>query len=173
MPPTDKNYFDLFGLPADFDLDLNDLASRYRRLAREAHPDRFASGSDAERRLAMQTTTLLNEAFRVLKEPIARARYLLELKRVNLPRDTVAAVAPEFLMQQMELRERLDDVRGDRAGLERLAIDVGALLQAKQRALGAQLAPHSWQPQAAMLTVQEMQFLDKLRQQINDLQESG
>src|SRR5687768_15330486 len=101
MPPA-KNFFDLFGLPAGFDIDTIDLAARYRTLAREAHPDRFVNGSDAERRLAMQMTTLLNEAFRVLKEPVSRARYLLELKGVSFPEGTVAAVAPAFLVQQME-----------------------------------------------------------------------
>ena len=174
MPPAaDKNYFGLFGLPAGFDIDVTDLAARYRKLAREAHPDRFANGSDAERRLAMQMTTLLNEAFRVLKEPISRARYLLEMNGISFPEGTVAAIAPAFLMQQMELRERLDDLRNDRAGLEQFAVDIGALLRDKERVLSAQLGSQPWQPQPAMLTVQEMQFLDKLRKQIHDLQESG
>lgn len=172
-PAPDKNYFDLFGLPVGFDIDVADLSTRYRRLARESHPDRFAGGSDAERRLAMQTTTLLNEAFRVLKEPIARARYLLEVKDVHLPQGTVAAVAPAFLVQQMELREQLDEIGRDQTGLARLAEDVGSLLQDKEKILRAQLAPSSWHPQEAMLTVQEMQFLDKLRRQIHDLQESN
>lgn len=174
MPPAaDKNYFDLFGLPVGFDIDVADLAARYRKLAREAHPDRFVSGSDAERRLAMQVTTLLNEAFRVLKEPIQRARYLLEMKGISFPEGTVAAVAPGFLMQQMELRERLDELQNDPPGLAQLVDDVSALLHDKERVLSEQLAPQSWQGQQAMLTVQEMQFLHKLRQQIYHLQELG
>jgi molecular chaperone HscB len=172
-PAPDKNYFDLFGLPAGFDIDAADLSARYRTLARESHPDRFAGGSDAERRLAMQMTTMLNEAFRVLKEPISRARYLLEVKGVTLPQGTVAAVAPAFLVQQMELRERLEEIGADRAALDRLGADVGELLREKERVLGAQLSPSTWHPQEAMLTVQEMQFLDKLRHQIHDLQESN
>ena len=172
MPP-DKNYFDLFGLVAGFDIDTTDLATRYRKLAREAHPDRFANGSDAERRLAMQMTTLLNEAFRVLKEPISRARYLLELKGVSFPEGTVAAVAPAFLMQQMELRERLDELRDARAGLDAFANEVAGLLRDKEGVLRSQLAPQSWHPQQAKMTVQEMQFLEKLREQIHDIQETG
>jgi molecular chaperone HscB len=173
MPPANRNYFDLFGLPTSFDIDVTDLTVRYRKLAREAHPDRFVSGSDAERRLAVQMTATLNEAFRVLKEPASRARYLLETKGITFPEGTVAAVAPAFLMQQMELRERLDDLRNDRAGLDRFAAEVDVLLREKEQVLGAQLTPLSWHPQQAKLTVQEMQFLEKLRQQIYDFQESG
>jgi molecular chaperone HscB len=172
MSPIQKNYFDLFGLPVDFELDIADLAARYRKLAREAHPDRFASGSDAERRLAMQVTTLLNEAYRVLRDPVSRARYLLETKGARFPEGTVAAVAPAFLMQQMELRERLDELRGDPAGLMQLDADVDTLLHEKERVLSTQLAATSWYPQQAILTVQELQFLQKLRQQIHDLQEA-
>jgi molecular chaperone HscB len=172
MPPADKSFFDLFGLPVGFEIDVTDLAARYRKLAREAHPDRFVGGSDAERRLAMQVTALLNEAFRVLKEPVSRARYLLELKGISFPEGTVAAVAPAFLMQQMELRERLDELHDDQGGLEQFSGEVNALLREKEGLLRTQLAPQSWHPQQAKLTVQEMQFLEKLRQQIYDLQES-
>lgn len=170
-PPADKNYFELFELPVAFELDVDDLSVRYRELARETHPDRFASGSASARRLAMQMATLLNEAFRTLKEPISRAAYLLVLKHAALPSGTVASVAPAFLMQQMELRERLDETRGDRRGLEALASDVRQSLQDKERILRTQLAPATWQPEQALRTVQEMQFLDKLRHQIADLQE--
>src|SRR5687768_17556114 len=154
MPPAGKSYFDLFGLPVGFDIDVTDLAARYRKLARESHPDRFVSGSDAERRLAMQVTALLNEAFRVLKEPVSRARYLLETKGISFPEGTVAAVAPAFLMQQMELRERLEELHNDRAGLERFAAEVNALLSDKESTLRAQLMPQSWHPQQAKLTIQ-------------------
>jgi molecular chaperone HscB len=174
MPPAaDKNYFELFGLPVAFELDVGNLSVRYRELARESHPDRFASGSASERRLATQMAALLNEAFRTLKEPISRAAYLLALKQATLPSGTVAAVAPAFLMQQMELRERLDDMRGDRKGLDGLASDVRQSLQDREWMLRTQLAPATWQPEQALRTVQEMQFLDKLRHQIADLQEES
>src|SRR5258708_30152591 len=95
---ADKNYFELFGLPAAFDLDVENLAARYRDLARATPPDRYASGSDFERRLAMQMTTLLNEAHRVLKDPICRAGYLLQLKGVTWPEGTAVTMPPAFLM---------------------------------------------------------------------------
>jgi molecular chaperone HscB len=174
MPPAaDKNYFELFGLPVAFELDVAQLGVRYRELAREAHPDRYASGSDSERRLAMQMTTLFNEAFRVLKQPTARASYLLELKGARLAVGTAAAVDPAFLMEQMELRERLDEARGDRVALDALSWNVLQLSREREQQLQQQLSCANWQPEAALRTVQEMQFLDKLRQQIADLEEES
>lgn len=173
IPPlAERNYFELFGLPVAFALDVETLAARYRELAREAHPDRFAVGSDSERRLAMQWTTLLNEAFRVLKSPVSRAAYLLQLKHVSLPAGTVAAVDPAFLMQQMELRERLDDVRGDADEMESLVRDIRELLDQREASLREHLAPASWKPEQAYRVVQEMQFLDKLQQQVADFDEA-
>src|SRR5437868_4529239 len=112
MPPSvaDKNYFELFGLPVSFDLDLADLTERYRGLARTTHPDRFAGGSDQERRVAMQTTASINEAFRILKDPIARGRYLLELRGVRLNAESETVRDTSFLAEQIELREQLEDV---------------------------------------------------------------
>jgi molecular chaperone HscB len=170
---ADKNYFELFGLSPHFELDIAQLTSRYRELAREAHPDRFARGSDSERRLAVQMTTLLNEAFRVLKQPISRARYLLELQGATHGPDAVAAVDPAFLLEQMTLRERLDEARGHVGDLAALREDVARAIREREAMLRQQLTPGASQPAPALRTVQEMQFLDKLRQQIADLEEAS
>lgn len=114
-----SNYFELFALPVSFDIDDKVLAERYRELQRAVHPDRFVNASDAERRLSMQLATRVNEGFRTLKDPLARARYLLELKGVALD-DTDTRLDGGFLMQQMELRERMDAVKG--------AVDAGQRL---------------------------------------------
>lgn len=106
-----SNYFELFALPVAFAVDTAALSERYRDLQRAVHPDRFASASDAERRLSMQLATRVNEGFRTLKDPLARARYLLELNGVEL-NDTDTRVDGGFLMQQMELRERMGAVKG-------------------------------------------------------------
>jgi molecular chaperone HscB len=170
MPSAaDKNHFELFGLPVTFDLDVPGLSARYRELAREAHPDRFAGGSDFERRLAMQMTTRVNEAFRVLKSPISRASYLLELKGARAAH--AAAVDPAFLVEQMELRERLESVCHERNGLAALARDVREALAEREQSLGRSLSPDKYQPERALRTVQEMQYLEKLRQQIADLED--
>jgi molecular chaperone HscB len=121
-----QNHFELFQLPVSFDVDTDDLASRHRAIIARVHPDQFANKSAMEQRVALQWATFANEAFDTLKSPIARAQYLLKLNapelavegaRVNLPH--------EFLMQQMQWREALEegDVVGVLAEVKQIQMD--------------------------------------------------
>ncbi|MEO0444009.1 MAG: Fe-S protein assembly co-chaperone HscB, partial [Pseudomonadota bacterium] len=74
-----KNYFELFGLRPTFELDKQQLSQQYRQLQKKVHPDKFASHSSSEKRLSLQFTSFINNAFHVLKSPLLRAEYLLEL----------------------------------------------------------------------------------------------
>lgn len=170
---AESNHFDFFGLPVSYEIDIALLTARYRELARATHPDRYAKGSDTERRLAMQMTTRLNEAFGVLKNPVARASYLLQLKGAPAADSAGAPIDPAFLAEQIELRERLEAVRGDGAGLRALTADVRRGFDQLQQRLCASLSATSWQPHEARRLVQEMQFLDKLRQQIADAEDEA
>ncbi len=102
-----SNHFDLFGLPAVFALDSDQLAGRYRDLQRELHPDRFAAAGEREKRLSLQASTLVNEAYQTLKDPLSRARYLLTLRAGAAGDDKETTQDMAFLMEQMELREAL------------------------------------------------------------------
>jgi molecular chaperone HscB len=106
-----KNHFELFGLPLAYALDLAHLDRVYRDIQSQVHPDRFAHAGDAERRASMQMTTQVNEAYRTLRSPVRRASYLLELNGVDTGFETNTAMPPEFLMQQMELREKLEEAK--------------------------------------------------------------
>ena len=106
-----KNHFELFGLPVTFDIDTAELAVRYRELQRRVHPDKFANASDQDRRLSLQMTALVNEGFHTLKDPVRRGRYLLSLRGVDLDDEIDTTMDPVFLMEQMELREELEEVR--------------------------------------------------------------
>ena len=121
----DDNDFVLFGLPEQFDLDRADLDARWRRLQASAHPDRFAAEGAAAQRLAMQWSVRINEAFRRLREPLARATYLCELRGAPIAANTNTAMPAEFLMQQMAWREALEEA-GDDAGLAALDTEVRA-----------------------------------------------
>src|SRR5690606_36984756 len=97
-------HFALFDLQPSFDIDLERLAARYRELARETHPDRFADASAAEQRQALGRAAQLNDAYQTLKSPSRRARYLLGLRGADLPLEATVQ-DPAFLLQQMQLRE--------------------------------------------------------------------
>jgi molecular chaperone HscB len=169
-----KNYFELFGLPVTFDLDAADLAARYRELQRRFHPDRFASASEPERRLSLQLTAQVNAAFQTLKDPVARARYLLGLQGVDTGEDTDTAMDTAFLMEQMELRESLDEARAEadrHVRLESLRQRVENDLDARSVQLRSRFAENS-EParRQARNLVREMQFLQKLAHEIEELE---
>jgi len=167
-----KNYFELFGLPVGFRIDLTDLSSRYRELQRNLHPDRYAGGSDTERRLSVQMTALVNEAYRVLKDPLQRGRYMLALRGVDTDAETDTAMAPEFLMEQMDLREAVAAARAgaDPVAAGKLAADVQQRVDARLSELAAGLDGAGDLARARGL-VRELQFLDKLRCEIDALEE--
>lgn len=106
-----KNHFELFGLVPAFSLDPGRLDLAYREIQARIHPDRFAHAGDAERRASMQWTTQVNEAYRTLKSPVLRARYLLELNGVDPAFETDTAMPEDFLIRQLELRQRIGEAK--------------------------------------------------------------
>jgi molecular chaperone HscB len=114
-----KNHFELFGLVPAYALDTVHLDRAYRDIQSSVHPDRHARAGDAERRASMQMATQVNEAYRTLRSPVQRAKYLLGLQGVDVGFETNTAMPREFLIQQMEWRETLEGAR-DAAALASL-----------------------------------------------------
>ena len=104
-----SNDFELFNVPVQFAQDSAVLDARWKDLQREAHPDKFAAQGAAAQRLAMQWSVRINEAYQRLKDPLKRATYLCELHAAPIQAETNTAMPVNFLMQQMEWREALDD----------------------------------------------------------------
>ena len=96
------DHFALLGLPRAFRLDTTLLDARYRALQAEVHPDRFANAGDAERRLSLQWSTRINEAYQTLKKPLPRARYLLLLANYDVGAENNLVMLTDFLIEQME-----------------------------------------------------------------------
>ena len=106
-----QSYFELFALQPAFDIDLTTLESHYRKIQSESHPDRFVNATSADKLKSMQMATLANEAYQVLKSPAMRAKYLLALQNIEAISETNTAMPADFLMQQMEWRETLEDAK--------------------------------------------------------------
>ena len=132
------------------------------------HPDRFASAGDAERRASLQWTTRVNEAFQVLKNPVARASHLLELHGVDVGFETDTAMPPEFLMQQMELREALEAAveKKDSASVDRIRQDLRSGKSALESQIGEAIDARKDYAGAAGL-VRKLMFLDKLDEEVD------
>ena len=115
MPPVNlqSSDFDLFGLPQRFAQDPAAIAARWKDLQREAHPDKFAGEGAAAQRAALQWSVRINEAYQRLKDPLKRASYLCELRGAPIGSENNTAMPPEFLMEQMEWREALDEASGE------------------------------------------------------------
>jgi molecular chaperone HscB len=115
--------FDTLGIPPSFDVDLTAVERRYRDLQRVLHPDKHAASSPAERRMALGKAVEVNEAWRLVRDPIRRAGALLRRHGVTVEEGKEPKADPEFLMEMMEQREALSEARasGDPAAVERLA----------------------------------------------------
>jgi molecular chaperone HscB len=164
----DPDHFTLLGLPARFGLDRAQLDTVWRDAQAQVHPDRFATSSPAERRVAMQWASRVNEAYRVLRSPLERARYLCERAGEDLQVETNTAMAPGFLMQQMEWREALDDARASRqmAPLDALADDLAATRGRLMDDI-AVLLDHERDFAAASARVREWMFIEKFSDEID------
>jgi molecular chaperone HscB len=163
-----RNHFDLFGLPPAFHCDATRLDSAYRQLQSEVHPDRFAGGSDADQRMALQSSAHVNEAYRALKNPVRRAQYLLQLNGVDTVSETDTALPLEFLERQLERREQAADAQaeGDVAKLTTLLAAARAESAALENVL-AQLLDGDRAFAAARMHVRELTFLSKLADDID------
>jgi molecular chaperone HscB len=161
-------YFELFGLSPVFSIDLAALERNYRKIQSESHPDRFVTASAAEKLQSMQTSTLANEAYQTLKNPANRARYLLELQGINAIAETNTAMPADFLMQQMEWRETIDDAT--QAGNINVLENLLSKMQAEAKTLQVDLADLIDAKKdygTATEAARKLIFIDKVRADIN------
>ncbi|SDK36650.1 molecular chaperone HscB [Methylophilus rhizosphaerae] len=163
-----QNYFELFQLPQQFTIDTAVLDTNYRKLLAEVHPDRFVNASAAEKMHSMRTATLANEAYQTLKQPTARARYLLQLAGIATDEENNTAMPADFLMAQMEWREAMDDARFARnvAALDNLLQDMRQQARQLQQQVAAEITRA---PAEAALTVRKLRFIDKVSEDVNQL----
>lgn len=156
-----QNHFELFHLPQRFAVDPAALDQAYREVQGKVHPDRFINATDAEKRVAMQWATRANEAYQTLKNPFKRAAYLCELNGIDLQVESNTAMPRDFLIQQMEWREALEDAKAckDLEALETLETELRAVRKAKVERIGELLDAHDFEEAAH--GVRQLMFLEK------------
>lgn len=165
-----QNHFDLLNLPIRYHVDQQALEQNYRKLQAEVHPDRFATASPQERLQSMQISTQVNEAYRTLKNPGARARYILLLAGVDTLEESNTAMPADFLMQQMEWREAADDAKISRDvnALDQLLNEMRTLSKQLENTISISLEENTDYDTAA-LTLRKLSFIEKISADIEHM----
>lgn len=172
MQQFNQNYFRLFNISESFELDLDSLAETYRELQVEVHPDRFANSDEQEKLRAVQLSSYLNEAYTTLKSPLQRAGYLLGLHDLDVERVSQKDLGADLLLEQMRLREALDEMPKDESALpdmEKLKQEVTEKLTERQQSFATDIANGDFVD--AKKVFHEMQFLHKLLAEIESGEE--
>jgi molecular chaperone HscB len=107
------NFFELLKVPVSYSVDLETVQQHYRDLQKRVHPDKYASSNDRDKRLSMQITSRVNEALNTLKDDVLRGSYMLSLKGVDIELGNETTKDMMFLMEQLQLRERLESIRDE------------------------------------------------------------
>jgi len=167
-----QTHFALFNLPQTYALNRDQLDAAYRELQNTVHPDRFAAQPEAEQRVAMQWATQVNEAYQTLKHPVSRGVYLLRLQGIEALDASNTRMAPDFLMQQMEWREAIEEARAGKKAdaLDALTDDLRATHRRIETQLG-ELIDTAKDYEGAREAVRQLRFMDKLIAEVGDVYE--
>ena len=157
-----QNYFELFNLPEKFQIDSVKLQENYRSIQKEIHPDRFATSTENEKTQSMIKSTQVNDAYQTLKSTTKRARYILSLhksvEKITLP--------PDFLMQQMEWEEHLEDIEKNNKELDQFKLAINKKYEEYSLLLSKQIDnDQNWNE--AAITIDKLYFVEKLLHKIN------
>ncbi len=170
------NYFELFNLPFEFDIEMAGVSDTYRQLQRVVHPDKFAHASEHEQLLAVQKSAEVNDAFQTLKHPLQRAEYMLAQQGVDIQIEQKTLQDPEFLMQQMVLREQLEDIAelaDPDDQIEAFEQDVNQLTSELYQQLSPLLVNScKIKLENAANIVRKLKFTSKLREELDRLEDS-
>lgn len=165
-----SNFFELFDVPVAYEVDIDMVQQRYRNLQKAVHPDKFVNASDQEKRISMQQTSWLNEAFNTLRHPVELAIYLLKLKGVDLNLENETTMDAVFLMEQLEMREALSEVRSKDdplAELDNFAAEIKSKMKTMMDNFSA--ACNNDQLEDAKELIRKMQFMQKSKKEVDEL----
>lgn len=167
------NHFELFGLVEGFELDTRQLADTYRQLQTQFHPDRFATAPEREQLVAVQRAAQINDAYTTLKTPLRRAEYLLFLRGTDIRGEQQTLQDTSFLVQQLEWRERLADLKGEadpEGAIKDFRQEIGHDHQLLMQQLTLTLA--AGDDLIAADCVRKLKFVDKLLEELERFEDS-
>ena len=159
------NYYDFFEIPHHLSLDLKDLEKRFYALSRRWHPDRFARSGVEERQEALDASAILNDGYRVLRDPIQRANYLLKENGFDIGEQQSKEVPPELLEEVFELNMALDE--SDAQAIEEARAKFQKMQEAIDQELDAKYRAYDEAPGQA--TLQEIRGLLNRRKYVTNL----
>jgi molecular chaperone HscB len=157
-----QTYFELFNIPSSFSVDVESLSEKYHQLQKQFHPDRYVNSPDQEKRIALQYATFINEAFVGLKDPLARAEYLMTVEGFSQKEHTMKS-DPEFLFQQMAWRDQLEDAQSG-AQLDVLYEECDAALMQYQQLFQSSFEKSDYD--VAQQSIDKMQFVTKFEKEL-------
>lgn len=175
MSHAPADFFAVLQLAAACELDAGLLERNYRSLQGQWHPDRHSGGTAEARLAAVQMSSLINDAYTTLKSPLARAAHLLALRGCDVGQVRQADLAPEFLLQQMQLRDRLEQVgegkggAADEAAIASLAAETRVAWAGHWQALVAAVGADQFD--VARREFHKLQFMSKLQDEIRAVED--
>jgi molecular chaperone HscB len=170
-----EDYFAVFGLPRKLWVEMSSLEQKFLQLSWKLHPDNFVNASDEERELSLKRSSELNDAYRVLRDPLARVEYLLEIEGQRKEGEKKQQAPPELLEEVFELNESLDELRearesgGNLAELKTKLQSAESNFQEKLEEVDAQLQSVAKQWDAAVEANEDAAARKKIFARMNDL----
>lgn len=167
--------FELLGAPRKYDLDLSAVEKTHRELSRELHPDKFASAGASERKAALDKAASVNEAWRIVRDPIRRAEALFALAGIAVAETnetSTISVPPKFLMEMMEAREELAEARAtkDMDKVRQLADGIRGRFESAQAKLAEGLATA---PRSVVSHLGELRFYKRFLDEVDAIEDEA
>ncbi|XP_014474678.1 PREDICTED: iron-sulfur cluster co-chaperone protein HscB, mitochondrial [Dinoponera quadriceps] len=164
--PQNLNYFDIMGIKKDYNVINEDIHRKYRELQKMLHPDKFGNKSEKEKQISEDVSSLVNKAYSTLAHPLKRGLYMLQLKGISIPEDTIN-LDLEFLMEIMERNEEIESVIEDKDKVLELAKKSKEELDILSRQVAEAFCKEDIKTAAKILT--KMKYYDSINNRLKKL----
>jgi len=169
------DYFAVFGLPRRLSMEMDTLEQKFLQMSWKLHPDNFVNAPEQERELSLKRSSELNDAYRTLRDPVARVEYLLEIEGARKEGEHKQQAPPELLEEVFELNESLDELRearesgGDLSALRESLEAARDNFQAKLAEVDAllQAAAHEWDAALTADSAARKKIMARLNELLN------